>query len=97
MSRYSLEERTGGSKRAVIHAREALSICRPGGGGVVEATAPLENKGECGEEERQEGEEEENTDGESSGGGGRCGGALPERRVDARHGRDRERERRCSD
>ena len=44
MSRYSPKERTGGSKRAVIDAREALSIGRPGGGGVGEATVPLENK-----------------------------------------------------
>lgn len=97
MSRYSFEERTGGADRTVIHAREALSIGWPGGNGVGEATAPLENEGECGEKERKESEEEEEADGKGGDGGGRCGGAWPEWRVDARHcgGGERERERRC--
>lgn len=86
MSGHSLEERARGSERAVIHAREALSIGRPGGGGgIVEATAPLENESEGGEEERKESEEEEDADREGGGGGGRCGGAWSERRVDTRH------------
>lgn len=57
------------------HAGEDLGrLGRPPGGGVVDAAAPLEDEGECGEGEGEGGEEEEEAGGEG-GGGAASGGA----------------------